>query len=418
MVWNDPAEEVLASQRRSWPTWLRRSLWALFSILVLVVVWGGYRWWVYSQVDGYAAACERAQRLQAWPALQENAVAWARWEPGNAQPWRYAAEASRRQGEALRAADYLKQVPAQATDAVAAMLELSDLQFNELNRPLDGEATCREILRREPSHAEAHRRLVFFYAMTLQRTKLIKQARAAIRLDCASPEVYVYLIGADWLNFSNAQRLNEFWLQADPDNADFLVARVIHFLGSQGVLDDILGVESNAKPIPATAEQKAMLKGLDSCFRRFPQQPEMLAYFLRQGCKGGDRAKVAKLLGQSPPEAAEDNRFWRFKGWLQAAQDEFADAEAAYRRALQLHPFDWQSQHELASILRRLQRYDEVAKWQQLALEGKQIGKQVFALPNMQSAPKMLLRRIAKYARACGDPDVADHLMLRVSSLP
>lgn len=418
MVWNDPVEEVLASQRGSWPTWLRRSLWTLFSILVLLVVWGGYRLWVYSQVDGYAAACERAQRQQAWPALQENAAAWARWQPGNAQPWRYAAEAARRQGQASRAADYLKQVPAEATDAVAAMLDLSDLQFNDLNRPLEAEATCRKILRREPAHAEAHRRLVFFYAMTLQRTKLIQQARAAIRLDCAGPEIYVYLMGADWLNFSNAQQLNEFWLQADPENADFLVARVIHFLGSEGVIDDPVGAESSVKPFPATARQEAMLRDLKSYLKRFPQQLEVLAYFLQQGCKGGDRAEVARLLGQAPPAAAEDNRFWRFKGWLHASQGEFADAEAAYQRALQLHPFDWHSQHELASVLRRLQRHDQVTKWQQLAVEGKEIRKQIFQLRNVQSAPKILLQRIAKYARECGDPEVADHLMLRVSSLP
>jgi tetratricopeptide (TPR) repeat protein len=122
-------------------------------------------------------------------------------------------------------------------------------------------------------------------------------------------------------------------------------------------------------------------------------------------------------LAQAPPEALEDNRFWRCKGWLHGAQDEFPEAEAAYRQALKLHPFDLQSQHELASVLRRRQRYDEVAVWQERALVGTKFRQEIFRLPNVQSAPKILLTKLVKYARDCGDAEFADHLTLQTTSM-
>jgi tetratricopeptide (TPR) repeat protein len=417
MVWSDPVEEVLASQQPAVPTWLRWVRWLLVVALLPLLFWWGYRAWVGAHIESYAAACEEASLGQRWPVLEQEAIAWARWEPANARPWQYASQAAREQGQPERAAEYLRRVPGNAAGAPTALLDLSDLQFNELNQPLEGEATCREILRRSPRVPEAHRRLVFFYAMTLQRTRLIKQARDAIQLDCAGPEIFIYLTGADYLNFSNAQQLNERWLQANPENECFQVARVIHYLGSQGLLEDTLGVDPNAKPTVKTAAHAEMLARLDEYRKRFPQDLEVLVYFLRQGCTSGDRTQVAKLLAQAPKAAEEDNRFWRFKGWLHAAREELAEGEAAYRQALQLHPFDWQSQHELAGILRRGRRLDEAASWQQRALEGKEIRKQIFQLPNVQAAPQVLLMRIARYVRDCGDHEIADQLLRQVASM-
>ncbi len=418
MVWNDPIEQVLASQTSTRSRGLRRCLWAASGLLLTLLVWGGYRLWVDSQAAGYAAACEAARQRRAWPEVERDAVAWARWAPRQGRAWQYAAEAARRQGQPARAAEHLSRVPEDAVEATAALMDLSDLQFNELNRPLDGERTCRRVLAADPRNAEAHRRLVFFYTVTLQRAKLIQQARAAIRLDCAVPEIYIYLMSADWLTLTNAKDLIEYWLQADPENEHFLVARAVHFLGTQGVLGEVADVDPQGKPLPQRPEVAATQRRLDEYLLRFPKNLEVLAYAVNQACVGGDRQRVASLLAQAPEEAQDDNRFWRSKGWLHAAQDEYSEAEAAYRQALTLHPYDLQSQHELASVLRRLQRYAEVNVLEQRALLGMKFRRDIFALPNVKSAPKILLTKLVAYARDCGDAEFADHLMRRTSNLP
>jgi hypothetical protein len=67
--------------------------------------------------------------------------------------------------------------------------------------------------------------------------------------------------------------------------------------------------------------------------------------------------------------------------------------------------------------MRRCQRLDEVATWQQRALEGKEIRKQIFQLPNVRTAPQILLLRIARYMRDCGDHEIADQLLRELASV-
>jgi len=86
---------------------------------------GGYRWWVYSQVDGYAAACERGATPASLASCRRTRSPWARWDrampsPGDTQPKLRGGKAKPCGGRLLETG------AAQATDAVAAMLELSD----------------------------------------------------------------------------------------------------------------------------------------------------------------------------------------------------------------------------------------------------------------------------------------------------
>ena len=82
--------------------------------------------------------------------------------------------------DAIRTAGYLYFLPDDDPRTPAALLELSHLQFGALNEPIAAAETCKRILRLQPENAEAHRRLIFYYAMSRQRSPLVAEARRAI----------------------------------------------------------------------------------------------------------------------------------------------------------------------------------------------------------------------------------------------
>lgn len=384
----------------------RRLVWLGLILLPLcaLVLWAAHLWLTDLRTKAYEEACQEARQTLQWDTLKERATAWARWQPDNSRPWLFAAEAAQQQANPAQAAEYLRKVPDDDPLASEALLVLSDLYFQDLNRPLEGVATCERILRTHPNVGEARRRLIFFYAVTLQRKKMVDQAREAIKRRCDAPETYVYLIGADWLQLTNAAPMSLHWLQADPDNELFLVAPLLHMIG-----------EPAEHPATEVAEQE---KKLAEYLERFPKNLELLRYFLARYCHDGEPERVAELLAQAPPEAMEDNRFWRFKGWLHALQAELTEAEAAYRRALELGPFNWRTQRELAGVLRRLDKNEEAETLLARSAEGKELRRLILQSSSVQITDKTLLRRLADYARDCGDRAVADALLRRIASMP
>jgi Flp pilus assembly protein TadD len=131
----------------------------------------------------------------------------------------------------------------------------------------------------------------------------------------------------------------------------------------------------------------------------------------------GELDRVIELLGQAPPEAEHDSRFWRYRGWLLTAQGEYKEAEAAYRRALELFPFDYSSHHQLAQVLRHLGRDNEVDWMQSLAFRGNELRKELLQLPDARSVSVQQLILIADYIEDCGDQPVADALRKRIGQL-
>lgn len=404
----DPAPEHAQRVRRA----AALVIGAVAVLVLTALAWAGWRVLAVSSAQRYELECATARTAQDWTRLERSALAWAERQPELARPLLYAAEAAEQQHALARAAEHLARVPDSDPQTPRALLELADLQFGTLNKPFAGEQTCQRVLRLDPAVGEAHRRLVFFYGMTLQRQQMVRQAREAIERKCDIPDTYVHILGADWITFSNAYELNGRWLQGDPDNELLLVARAIHYVGSQAL--DEGGEEEDAAGAKKAAAHHQMLSDL---LVRFPHNAELLSYFLKKSRLSGNIERVTELLGQAPPEAREDNRFWRYKGWLHAARHEYELAEAAYRRALQLNPYDWHAQHELADLMRRLKRQDEVETLQALALEGKNLRKVILELPNVKDVPVPVLRRIAAYAEACGDNAVAGSLSWRIDEM-
>ena len=292
-----PADSVVAPTAVS-TIRLRRALrmcWAALALAVLGVGgWGVYRATLAYVRSGYESRCRAARAKRDWPALESLARTWTRWQADRALPWLLAAEAAEERQQHAQAAAYLEQLPDGDPKTPAARLLLVDLYFGPLNQPFAGAATCERILQNDPASGEAHRRLTFFYAMTVQRAKMVHQARKAIDHHCDVPETYVYVIGADWLTFSNAYEWNCRWLTQDPNNELFLAARAVHYIGARA-LDESADTVEDESGVAKTAEHERIMA---EYLERFPRNAELLSYFLKKACASGNVERVRELLSR------------------------------------------------------------------------------------------------------------------------
>lgn len=352
--------------------------------------------------------CREASKSKQWDELERITTDWCRWDAANALAWVLAAEAAQGHHNCQRAAECLGRVPDSDPRAVPALVERMRLLFEELNQPLEAVATCERLLRIEPRTSRAHSRLIFFCAMSLQRQELVRRIRHAIAARSEPPEAYVYLFGADWLVFSNALAINTHWLEACPDYESFLVARALHLatmVPSQK--------EQAANPDAAQAGDGTLL---NEYLQRFPDNLEVLAFHLKRTADSGDTAGLAALLARAPAAAEGDNRFWRYKALCHLERGETTEAREALDCALAKHPYDWRARHELANALRRLGKKEAAERQARLALVGKEIEQQIAKLRNVTEASEELLEKIAAYAAASGDRQVADALRFRLGN--
>ena len=438
----------------------RRPVWPVLLAAVIIFPiaaaggWLGLRMQSRWQNQQYADQCRDHRKRSDWKKLAEVSEIWCQREPGKAEPWIYAAEAAQQQEQFALAADLLRRVPDDDPRTISALLARSNLLFGaSVNDPLQGVATCERILRIDPTVAEARQRLIFYYAMTLQRAEMEYHIREAIRLGIDTPEDYVYLIGKDWLVFTNGSELNHQWLNKYPDHETFLVARAMHLILTGKVSETGTYLEPavkirlrNKMPVDGGSESLPPSQGspgghfegdsdqydpnapflerianydavMERYLKQYPHNVELLCYFLAKASTRGDQERVAELLAQAPEEAVSDNRFWRYKGWLHAERGQLTEAEAALRESLKLHPYDYSSRHFLTDVLRRQERFDEVEYIAGLSTEGNELRRILLEMPNARAVPPGVLNRMAFYAKFCGDSVVAEALSARVERL-
>ncbi|MBP87242.1 MAG: hypothetical protein CMJ64_11060 [Planctomycetaceae bacterium] len=209
------------------------------------------------------------------------------------------------------------------------------------------------------------------------------------------------------MSFANAHDENTRWLEGDPDEEVFLVARAIYRIVSMALdeTEDTSKVPMDeATGIPVHKRQVA------EYFEQFPNNIELFAYFLREASTNGDAAEVARLLSTAPPAAAADNRFWRYMGWLHRDNEEWLEAERCYQKALKINPYDYVTQHQLAAVERRLNRPEFVETLGSLARDGQNLRRELLQLPSVTSVPLPMLQRMAIPAAACGDGAIASRL--------
>lgn len=355
----------------------------------------------------YASACRQALEGERWEELAELAQAWSETEPTRAEAWMYRAEAAQRFGSWRLATDYLKRVPLTDADGERAAEALIEIQFGRLNRPQDAADSCLALLEQHPEAKLAHQRLIFYYAFTLQRQKLIQQIRRAVELRSEPKEAYAYLFLVDTLRLGNAGPQNGRWLESDPHSELFAVAQALH------IAETLEGQIPRDDPKYVAEVQQAMArrdKTLRELRVRYPANLELIAWFARRAVQEGDAQRLQELLTGAPESSEHDHRFWRFRGWLLDQHDLLDEAEAAYRQALVLHPLDSGTRPLLAALLRRKGKVSDAEAMDQLAQHAHRLNRVLMEQPTPRAVPVSILADLADYAAKCGDTLIAGTL--------
>ncbi len=407
------AEATSAAVPVTTPTsrWGRRTAQVVVVIVVVMGCWFGYRAWAAQQVEKLNQECRVVMQTGDVDRLEQLATGWRERDPGNALPWLYLADVAQRRGEIDEAIEALGHVPATTPQATAAYCEKAKLEFGEGNRVLDGVQTCQRILQIDPKSPDAHTLLIAYYGMTFQRSALLAQIHNAIRLRAEPRESYPYLMIADNLSFTNGAKLNDRWRQGAKKAEILHVAWALHVAKHANQL--ALGSPSEANKELA---REAVFQ-INEYAKGYPENAALLEHMMSLAVDAGDTATMADLLRRVPKDQGGEYMFWRYRGWYHAARGELDEAERAYRQSLSLHPLSWRTRFEYAGLLRRLERKSEVAEWENLALQGKAIQIDVSMLASMRDVPNALLQRIAEYAEACGDRNVADGLHRRLHDM-
>ncbi|MCR9296414.1 MAG: tetratricopeptide repeat protein, partial [bacterium] len=333
-------------------------------------------WYAGRQLAELKEQLQSSVRGNNWQQVELLAREWAARRPQEFEPWQFAANAALELNRPDAAVEYLEAMPDGAP--LDAYLQLGYLQMEALADPLATKSTCDETLRYYPRDPETHERLLYYYTMTGQRNAITREAKRALSLECDTLSTYAYLFGAKWLTFTNGYETNQRWLQTYPQNELFEVAAVVHMPSYQFL--DLLAKEKvkpgvEPRPVEYAAECVQELR------QKYPENLELLALETRNLCRAGEVQEVAVRLSLAVPGMAEDNRFWRFRGWYYAAMERWSEAEKAYQTALQLEPFDWATQLELAAMLRRTEGIEASMEMQGRADAGKQLMMQVQQCP-------------------------------------
>lgn len=353
-----------------------------------------------------------AEEASHWDLVSELSRRLVRLDPDDGETWMTWARAAQSQGDSRSAAEYMEHVGQNSPQRMAALRGLVELQLGVLNAPLDAEQSLQEMLERDPSSTFARQRLIFYYAITFQRDKMIRHAREAMQRDSASVDAYVYLFYADSLHFTNGVPLNSRWLAGNPKSELFRVGEAIHLataLQGGAPRDDIDVV----RRIRRMAERRDDV--LSRLFDDYPRNLELLAWHAERAIEQGDVARVVALLGTLPPEADQDNRFMRYAGWAKAQAGLDDEAQQYYAEALRLNPLDWKTRHFLAELRRRQQDFAEVSRLEQIAQTADELRHALDVIPDAQSVPPKLLERLVDYATRCGDELYAGALRRRLA---
>ena len=368
--------------------------------------WGSYR---QSQLKEQSRAASSASR---WQELKALAADWSAWDPQNGEAWLLQAKAATELGEWPAAADLLWKIPDGDPRIVPGMIELSKLSFTHLNDPLRGVAACERILRNDPDADGARQQLIWFFAMTLQREKLLGQIREAIERGIEPREAYVYYFLVDTFRSAGAVKLNQQWLQSHPDTEVFLVAQVLQLSDREAGSSETASTGSTSAQ-SGKAEVHSKLEQVNALLKRFPQNVELLAYKAEECLKVGDAECATNLLAQAPANALEDSRFWRIQGWVHELNNELDDAVSDFREALKRYPLDVVSMNRLAIVERRRQNVAEVERLNLLVERARTLRKGLLKLPAVEIVPPPALRELAKFAQDCGDPLIGPALARR-----
>jgi tetratricopeptide (TPR) repeat protein len=377
------------------------------ALAVLLAGWGGWSWRQRANLERYQAECVERNAEQDWKGLAEVAKKWSDLEPTEAEPWLFRAAAAEGVKDWAGLVGLLDRVPRSSPKAVPALIRKAVAEFEPLNQPWDGLKTCDEVLRLEPKVLIAHKQAIFFCAMTMQRREMVRRIRAAIRERRESPESYVYLVGASWLNPGAAYRHNSRWLEREPDNETFLVARAVRVYGSQAKKDKERSAEF--EHIPEAAQM----------LERFPRNLELIAWFLNLAITDGDVERVRSLLERVPDEERErDTRVLRARSWLEDADGKPDEAEALLSKALTIDPYWWQLHFQRHDLARRAGRAADAERFLEIYKCAKDASVAIMTMNRTETGfeDPVFLGSLSKLVDQVGDTEVSVALKERLAA--
>ena len=386
----------------------------IFAVLLLSLAAG---WWGFAEYLEQArwkrraelnSKCRQLSDEGKWVELEQLAREWREWNPDSDESLLFLADARLNQGDIVEAQDYLQLLPDSSDKIIPSLLLASELQLGPGNLPLAAPETLERVLKIDPTSATAQQRLIFFYALTLQRTKMLKQLRQSVATRSEPIEAYVYLVLSSHMSLTNGISYASRWLQSNPDSELLKVARAVHYA-------DTMDSAASADEEPE-AEKQARYQSMVNLLNEFPKNRALLRYFLRKKIQDFDVEAVGQMLEQIP-ESTDESLFWRYRGWYHTQKDELQKAERAYRKSLDLDRLDWHVWHELAGVLRRNGELDEAEEMQKISVVGKDLRKELRQMPNVAAVTPELLVRIRDYAELCGDVLVTRSLSARIEEM-
>jgi Flp pilus assembly protein TadD len=395
----------------------RRRKFLLAAVLLVAALLGGWGWkaWQDSLPERLRDQSQEAVAAGRWQEVAEAASRLTEIDPQDGEAWLMRARAAHALGDPAGSATLLSQMPADNREKMMALRQLADLQLGPLNAPLAAEETLRQALQRDSRSNFAHERLIFIYAMTLQRQKLAQQARSAIELQCEPVEAYVYLFFADDLIFTDGAERNGRWKVSDPNSELFRVAEAVYIATTLkgGVIRDERKVVERIRRL---ADEKDRV--LAELFLKYPRNLELLAWHIGQAIEQGDVTGTVELLRTVPTEADNDNRFRRFAGWAHARLGRQEEAAADYLQALKLNPLDWSTRHLLAALRREQEKPDEVERLEQVVQKASELSRALKLLPDARAVDRELLAKLLDYATLCGDELYARGVRRQLNLIP
>lgn len=302
-----------------------------------------------------------------WARCEQTAIEWGLLDPLSSEPILSAAVAAKNQNAVDRAVGYLMQLPSNAP--VEALLDLSRLQFSELDEPIHAIETTQRIAKRMPSNRDAHLQLLYFWAMTRQSSKLIEEAQRGIRDGACSLETFAYLFEGDRVRFKDELETNRRWSESWPDVECFHVAAVLAMVREAERLESKDG-NSEFDPIDL---RKKLDEDLALLGHTFPENQDVIAFRIQRAMNNGDAAIVRKLLKSAPVAFDRDHRYWRVKGWLLDFEQKPEEAVKEYSRSLAMNPFDMQNYFERAGVYRQLGQLAQVESDTKLGMLAKEL---------------------------------------------
>lgn len=343
----------------------------IWVVLLAVVVFGSFLLWSRSQqkrsISALREQFQMAREKGDWARCEQTAIEWGLLDPLSSEPILSAAVAAKNQNAVDRAVGYLMQLPSNAP--VEALLDLSRLQFSELDDPIHAIETTQRIAKRMPSNRDAHLQLLYFWAMTRQSSKLIEEAQRGIRDGACSLETFAYLFEGDRVRFKDELETNRRWSESWPHVECFHVAAVLAMVREAERLESKDG-KSEFDPIDL---RKKLDEDLALLGHTFPENQDVIAFRIQRAMNNGDAAIVRKLLKSAPVAFDRDHRYWRVKGWLLDFEQKPEEAVKEYSRSLAINPFDMQNYFERAGVYRQLGQLAQVESDTKLGMLAKEL---------------------------------------------